>query len=138
MMRTLDILKELRRRRVLRSVTLYAVAAWVIIQVTGIMLAGQDSAEAVLKALWTAASLGLPLVLVFAWFFDISLQGITRTAPADPDAEFELALHLKDVLIVTVMVILLGLIASGAARHLLNGESGQEQPTEPNPPASAR
>ncbi len=134
----MDIFKELRRRRVLRSVTLYAVAAWVIIQVTGIMLAGQDSAEVVLRALWTAASLGLPLVLAFAWFFDISLRGITRTRPADPDAEFELALHLKDVLLVTVMVILLGLIASGAVRHLINGETAQEQPAEPDPPVSVR
>jgi TolB-like protein/tetratricopeptide (TPR) repeat protein len=77
-------LNELRRRRVTRVVGAYAVAAWVAVEV-------YTTIQPILwvEYEWTnwlvvmLALLGFPVVFALAWIFDITPQGVVRTAPAD-------------------------------------------------------
>jgi fucose 4-O-acetylase-like acetyltransferase len=60
--------KELRRRNVLRMAVLYAVAAWLIVQVAGVL---SDLAKLPdwigTTTLWLLA-VGFPIALIFSWF----------------------------------------------------------------------
>lgn len=77
---------ELRRRRVFGAVAAYVVTAALLIQLSGSIF------EALLFPAWTARLvtvlfiLGLPVVAVLSWFFDVSMGGIERT-PARPAAD---------------------------------------------------
>jgi len=76
------IIQELRRRRLFNTVALYVVGAWVALQVTELALPGLGIPDMAIRHVWIAAFLLFPLVLVFAWRYDISAGGIRRTAPA--------------------------------------------------------
>lgn len=70
---------ELRRRRVIKATVAYLVVAWLIIETTSVVF------PAVLLPEWThrlvviLAGAGIPIVLVLAWVFDISPDGIKVT-----------------------------------------------------------
>jgi len=76
------IIQELRRRRLFNTVALYVVSAWVALQVTELALPALGIPDTAIRFVWIAALLLFPLVLVFAWRYDISAGGIRRTAPA--------------------------------------------------------
>jgi len=73
---------ELRRRRVIKASIAYLVVAWALIEITSVVF------PAVLLPEWThrlvviLAAVGFPVVLVLAWVFDISPDGIKVTDEA--------------------------------------------------------
>lgn len=96
-------LRELRRRRIFRTTGLYIVAAWVIVQVASLVFPAVDIAEAAIRFVWAAVILALPLVLVFAWFYDITPQGIVRTPAAGDEIDLDLRLRRNDYIILTAL-----------------------------------
>jgi TolB-like protein/tetratricopeptide (TPR) repeat protein len=77
------LLSELRRRRVLRVVSAYAVAAWVAVEVyTTIQPILWEEYEWTNRLVVMLALLGFPVVIALAWIFDITPQGVVRTAPS--------------------------------------------------------
>lgn len=107
---------ELRRRQVLRVLGFYAITVWVIVQVAADTFAPLGIPQGVHTALVIALMLGFPVVGVLSWVFDITPQGIVRTAPAEHEVrlnEFGEAISERprlwiDALIITV---LLGMVA---------------------------
>lgn len=73
-------LRELKRRRVLHTASLYVVGAWIALQVFEV-LSGVLPPSA-MQNLLLLLSAGFPVALVVGWFFDISKEGIVRTCPA--------------------------------------------------------
>ena len=60
--------------------------------------------------MWLIAASLLPLVIVFSWSYDVSLEGISRTPPPTPGDNFDATLRKFDyILIVTLAVIALSL-----------------------------
>ena len=84
---------ELKRRKVFRTAAVYAVGAWLVLQVGEVIfepLHFPDWAMTLLVALVIA---GFPVILVLAWFFDITRWGIRKdTGTPHPGAE-DRALH---------------------------------------------
>jgi TolB-like protein/tetratricopeptide (TPR) repeat protein len=77
------LLSELRRRRVPRVVGAYAVAAWVAVEVyTTIQPILWEQYEWTNRLVVMLALLGFPVVFALAWIFDITPQGVVRTAPS--------------------------------------------------------
>jgi adenylate cyclase len=80
------LVSELRRRNVLRMAALYAVAAWLIVQVAGALI---DLAKlpdwAGTTILWLLA-VGFPIALIFSWFYEITPEGISLEKDIDPTA----------------------------------------------------
>jgi TolB-like protein len=72
--------RELKRRRVLHTASLYVVGAWIALQVVEV-LSGAGLPPGTMRKLLMILSAGFPLVIVAGWFFDISKEGITRTRP---------------------------------------------------------
>ncbi|WP_405241535.1 tetratricopeptide repeat protein [Lentisalinibacter salinarum] len=81
------IIDELRRRRVFRSVATYVVACWVVIEAADVIFPYLGLPESAVRTVILAAIAGFPLVLVLAWFFDITPEGIVRTPDRSEAAE---------------------------------------------------
>jgi len=71
---------ELRRRGVLGTVTIYVVAAWVLIQVASEIFPAFNIAEYAIRYVWVGTALGFPLALIVGWMYDISFRGIRKTS----------------------------------------------------------
>ena len=99
------LLREIKRRRVLHTLSLYILGCWVALQVVEV-LSGAGLPPETMRYLLIAMSFGFPVVLLIAWLFDVSTEGITRTRSRTDDAELP-ALNLSDhALLVGILAVL--------------------------------
>jgi TolB-like protein len=99
------LLREIKRRKVLHTLSLYVVGCWVVLQVLEV-LSGAGLPPTTMRNVLVAMSVGFPFVLVAAWFFDISKEGVTRTLPRRDDEELP-SLNVGDhALIVGLLAVL--------------------------------
>lgn len=105
---------ELRRRKIPQTVALYVVGAWVALQVADLAFPGLGVPEEAIRYVWIGVLAGFPLVLVFAWRYQISQAGIVRTAArtasADP-GDHTIPLRTPDRLVLSGLVLIAALIA---------------------------
>ncbi len=73
-----NFVTELKRRHVVRVALAYAAGVFVVLQLGEIVLPA-FSAEWALQYLVVFAVLGFPLIMVLAWIFDITPEGIRKT-----------------------------------------------------------
>lgn len=92
---------ELRRRHVFRVAGMYIVAAWVVLQVADLAFESWGLPDVSLRYLWIAAVLVFPAAVVFSWRYDVTTQGIVRTAPASGGED--LSLKTPDYLILLAL-----------------------------------
>ena len=76
----MSFFEELKRRNVVRVGTAYVVAAWVVIEVSSLILEIYEYPDSVMKLLVALLALGLPFVLFFAWAFEVTPEGVKREA----------------------------------------------------------
>ena len=81
-----DFFSELKRRRVFRTAIIYVVWAWVLIQVADIVLEAFDAPVWTMQGLLIFAFLGFPVVLVLAWLYDLTPEGIKPAHETDSGA----------------------------------------------------
>ena len=74
---------ELQRRNVLRAAAFYAAAAWLLVQVATQVFPFFNISNSVVRLVVVAAIVGFPLALVFAWFYELTPQGIKRESQID-------------------------------------------------------
>ncbi|HKK08772.1 MAG TPA: hypothetical protein VKA44_07805, partial [Gemmatimonadota bacterium] len=79
--------QELKRRHVVRVAVAYAAAAWVVLQLAGLLLPTFGAPAWVLKVLVGLVALLFPIALVLAWAFEITPEGVRRTVPEGHEAE---------------------------------------------------
>ena len=94
-----DLITELRRRRVFRAVAIYVVGAWIAVQVASLIFPAINIPDTAIRYAWVAAILLFPACVVFAWFFEITPEGLKRTPPADAGEIVDLSLRRTDQLI---------------------------------------
>jgi hypothetical protein len=68
----LKLIKELRRREVLRTAGLYVGVAWIVVEVSSVLFDAFEAPEWALQAIIILAIIGLPVTIVLAWVFDIT------------------------------------------------------------------
>jgi len=111
----MNLMRELRRRRVLGTVALYIVAAWVGIQAASELFPGLDIPDRAIRYVWLAAVLGFPVAILFAWRFQITSEGVFKTPPAAAgEGAANLRLNGMDFLMLAglgVMILIIGLRA---------------------------
>ncbi|MDX1395979.1 MAG: tetratricopeptide repeat protein [Gemmatimonadota bacterium] len=101
----MPFLDELKRRRVLRAVSIYLAVAWLAFQVLDVVGPAVGAGDAVMRWLLIVAGVGLPVVFVLSWAVDVA-----PAATPDGDAGTrEPWLTPRSVTIVAV------LLAAGAA-----------------------
>src|SRR5258708_12964502 len=73
---------ELKRRRVIRTLAAYGIAAFAVLQIIEPVMHGLHWPETVLSYVVVALAAGFPIVITLAWIFDVKAGRIERTAPA--------------------------------------------------------
>ena len=81
----MSILKELHRRNVFRVAALYVVVSWLILKSTHVMIELAGVAPWVRNAFEIGLVVLLPMVLWFAWAFEITPQGLKREREVDTE-----------------------------------------------------
>lgn len=76
-------LSELKRRNVLRVAAFYAAAGWLLVQVATQVLPIFDVPTLALRVVVVAVVLGFPFALVFAWFYELTPEGLKRENEVD-------------------------------------------------------
>jgi len=86
---------ELKRRKVYKVAVAYAVVSWLLIQAASIFLPTFDAPPFMMKALVVLLALGFVLSAVLSWVFDITPQGIKRTAAISQDEAVDIIRRLE-------------------------------------------
>lgn len=78
---------ELKRRRVIRVLVIYAVASWLVISASETLLPNLNLPDWTVTLVIALVVLCFPLVLALAWIFDIGPQGIEVTGSTSPTVD---------------------------------------------------
>src|SRR5438034_3674266 len=76
---------ELKRRNVYKVAIAYAVISWLLVQAGSILFPTFEAPGWVMKAFVTMIAAGFPIALVIAWAFEMTPEGMKRTADVSPD-----------------------------------------------------
>ncbi len=79
----MSFFEELKRRNVFRVGIAYAVLGWLLLQVTDIVVPILELPEWVAKLVLFLLLIGLPVVLFFAWAFELTPEGVKREKDID-------------------------------------------------------
>ncbi len=79
----MSFFEELKRRNVIRVGIAYVVVAWLVAQVAGFAIETFGAPDWVLKIFVVFLMLGFPLVLLFAWAFEMTPEGLKREKDVD-------------------------------------------------------
>ncbi len=83
-----NLIKELKRRNLHKAVLSYLAVAWLLLQAGSILFPLFDLEIGYQKGLVTLLIILFPLWLVFAWFYDITSEGVIRTQDdTQPDVQ---------------------------------------------------
>lgn len=74
-----NFFKELQRRNVFRVASVYAITAWLVIQIAVAVFPYLNVPNWIITAIILFFLLGFPIALVLAWAFEMSPDGIVRT-----------------------------------------------------------
>jgi adenylate cyclase len=80
------ILGELRRRNVLRVGAAYIVVAWLVIQVVETIFPIYGISDSAVRVVVTVLAIGLLPVLIFAWVFELTPEGLRKEKDIDRSA----------------------------------------------------
>ena len=75
--------EELKRRKVIRVLTVYGAAAFVIIEVTNNVSDSLNLPDGISKWIVILLGFGLIITILLSWLFDITPEGIQKTLPVD-------------------------------------------------------
>lgn len=98
--------QELRRRHVVRTGGMYVAAAFVVLQLGEIVFPAFNAPDWVLQSVVVLAFLGLPIVLAFAWVYDLTPEGLARTRESPGGARATIAPRLALLAATTISVVL--------------------------------
>ena len=128
---------ELRRRKVLRVVTVYAVVAWILLQLAEIAFEPLGYPDWALRALIISAIVGFPVTFILAWVIDIRPEGLIFDLPLFFKNETEPRQKTKyDVLLATLLVTLLFGGSFYLVNQLVDEDTHVSEAESPYPSAS--
>lgn len=94
-MKTVTFLTELKRRDVYKVAVAYAVVSWLLIQAASILLPTFDAPGCVMKGFVALLALGFIFSVVISWIFEMTPEGIKRTADISPAEAPEIVQQLE-------------------------------------------
>lgn len=82
------IVHELRRRNVLRVAAAYTAVAWLVVQVAETILPIFGADPATLRIVVIVAAIGFVPIVVVAWLYELTPEGLQRDEGLEPDPRF--------------------------------------------------
>ena len=80
--RLLRFWNELKRRKVIKVIAMYAATAFIILEVVDIVAPSLGLPNWTLNLVIVFLCIGFPISVIFSWIFDITPEGLTKTEPA--------------------------------------------------------
>jgi TolB-like protein/tetratricopeptide (TPR) repeat protein len=82
----MNLLAELKRRKVIRTAAIYVAASWLLLQVAELLLGMLEVPAWGLKLVFVLLVIGFPLALILSWMHQITPEGLRReVSPSDPE-----------------------------------------------------
>ncbi len=108
----MNIWSELKRRNVIRVGAAYLVASWVLIEVGSVMFDAFGFPDFAIKLLIAGLALGLLPVLVLAWAYELTPEGVVRdTGSGRENPEHRNTARRLDQVTIAMILIALGVVA---------------------------
>jgi TolB-like protein len=79
----MSLFNELERRNVFRVGIAYLVVSWLVLQVADVMIDNIGAPDWLFSGILLVLGIGFPIVLVFAWAFELTPEGIKRESEVD-------------------------------------------------------
>ena len=74
---------ELKRRNVVRVAAAYIVVGWLVVQIAQLLFEAFGTPDWVIKTVIVLIAIGFPFALIFAWAFELTPEGLMKTADVD-------------------------------------------------------
>jgi TolB-like protein/Tfp pilus assembly protein PilF len=136
----MSFFNELKRRNVFRVGIAYAIAAWIILQVTDVIGEIMELPEWGGKLILLMVAVGFPLALIFAWAFELTPEGIKRERDVDRSHSITPQTGRRlDRMIIGVLVLALGyfMLDKFALEPRRDGSAIQQVEVQPATQAAA-
>jgi TolB-like protein len=110
--------QELKRRRVIHVIVVYATAAFVILEAVDIIFPRLNFPDWTVTFVMILLAVGFPIALIFSWIFDVTPEGIEKTKPSKEVRKDERSVTPNSWRIATYVsiVVIIGLIAFNVFR----------------------
>ena len=79
----MSFFEELKRRNVIRVGIAYVIIAWLILQFSDVVLNNIEAPGWVFQVIMLMLGLGFPMVLIFAWAFEMTPEGLKKEKDVD-------------------------------------------------------
>ncbi|HEY5641903.1 MAG TPA: hypothetical protein VIS31_03430, partial [Woeseiaceae bacterium] len=107
----MSFFEELNRRNVIKVAVLYVVASWLLLQVAELLFDALDLPGSWLRLVLALVILGLPLVVIFAWVFELTPEGVKREREVDRSQSITHETGKRiNVVIVTLLVVAIAML----------------------------
>ena len=107
----MSLLRELRRRNVIRVAAFYLVSAWLLVQVASVLLPTFEAPGWVMKSLVALLAIGFLPALAFSWAFELTPQGLKREGEVDRSQSIvDQTARKLDVAVIVLLVCIGGLL----------------------------
>ena len=114
----MSLYEELKRRHVFRVAVLYAGIAWITLQAASMALPAFHAPDWIFQALIVIGLIGFVIVIVLAWLYELTSQGLKRDAELISDKKLRPLLggRKMNALLIGVLAIALGISLYGNYR----------------------
>ena len=103
------LFEELRRRNVVRVAVAYVIVGWVFVQIAQLLFEAFDAPSWVIKVVVALVALGFPCMVLFAWAFELTPEGLKKTREVDADESISGRTGQKlNYVIIAALVVALG------------------------------
>ncbi len=108
-----QLISELGRRNVFRTGAAYLVVTWLLVQIADILLGAFSAPLWLLRAIVIVLAIGFPIAVILAWVYDITSQGVKRSAELGEEVSISVRDGRKfDFVIIGALLIAVVLFAS--------------------------
>ena len=101
------LFRELRRREVFSTAGLYVGVCWILIEVSSVVLPTFDAPEWMIRAIIITAVIGFPTMLVLAWIYNLTDQGIEVQADSTDTIVAPIGSRKMDFVVIGVLSVAL-------------------------------
>jgi tetratricopeptide (TPR) repeat protein len=122
----MSFFNELRRRNVFRVGIAYVVVAWLTMQVTDVVINNIEAPDWVFQVIMLVLGIGFPVVMIFAWAFEMTPEGIKKEKDVDRTHSVTHKTGRKlDRMIIGIMAVIIAVLVID--RFVLTDEGAQNQ-----------
>jgi tetratricopeptide (TPR) repeat protein len=104
--------RELKRRKVFRVLAMYAATAFIILEASDIMLPRLGLPDWTVTLVIVLIIVGIPVTAIVSWIFDITPEGLMKTAPLNERKEKEQKLQTRKRFLSANNIVITALIAA--------------------------